>query len=118
MTRENVRSLEGMNTAQAIDGQLPAVKLHVAGLDLDFAQQTVTRRSYRIKLGVVECLVLKTLMEAAPGLLNQTEIVARIWGPDYHGGQERVRGVIGRLRRKLGAGSIETIGREGYRLVC
>ena len=52
-----------------------------------------------------------------PGqVLSRQQLLSRVWGYDFDGGSNIVDVYVGYLRRKLGAGLIDTVRGVGYRL--
>jgi DNA-binding response OmpR family regulator len=49
-------------------------------------------------------------------VLSREQLLSQVWGYDYDPGSNIVDVYVGYLRRKLGAGVIETVRGVGYRL--
>jgi DNA-binding response OmpR family regulator len=62
--------------------------------------------------------MLEVLIRHAGQVLSREQLLSHVWGYDYDPGSNVVDVYVGYLRRKLGAGSIETVRGMGYRLVA
>ena len=79
---------------------------------------TAYRKGYNVKLGAIECRMLAVLMRANGAPVSMESLCESLWsGVEPPVSTSRVRGVAKRLRTKLRGVHIETIVREGYRLV-
>lgn len=86
------------------------------GITLDASRRLAFWRGRKIRLGAVECAALQLLLDAAGRPVTAASLVEQIWGTSESA--EKAREVIRRLRVKLREHNlIETIGREGYRIV-
>ena len=94
-------------------------QLQLGSITLDASRHVVSLRGRRVQLGQRETDVMRVLIEAGGRPVDARAIFQRSWGCEPGAKVARVRGVIGRLRVKLRAAElIETIGREGYRIVA
>ena len=87
-------------------GQLQSELRHGA-LTLDGAPVRLTSHEYR---------VLSYLMHHRDRVVSQIELTEHIYAQDFERDSNTVEVFIGRLRRKLGAASIETVRGLGYRM--
>lgn len=85
-------------------------------VELDPAQQRVSRDGERIALGVFEYRTLLALMEAKGRTLTRDFLQGRLYGDDEAVGSNTVAVYIHQLRRKLGPEVILTVHGFGYRL--
>jgi len=65
-----------------------------------------------------EFKVLSYLMHHQNELVSRTVLTEHIYAQDFDRDSNTIEVFIGRLRKKLPPGSIETIRGGGYRLVC
>lgn len=86
----------------------------------DLALDTSTRRAAvqgrEIDLSAREYHLLQTLMQHPGQVLSREQLLSQVWGYGYDPGSNVVDVYIRYLRRKLGAGRIETVRGIGYRL--
>ncbi len=88
---------------------------------VDLARRRVTRGGGEVKLSPTEYGVLRELALNAGKVVASTQILKRVWGPEYGDETEYVRVFVNRLRTKLEADPsdpriIMSIPRVGYRL--
>ncbi|WP_274562099.1 response regulator transcription factor [Streptomyces spiramyceticus] len=88
----------------------------------DLRMDTATRRVYRgedeVVLTVKEFAVLEQLAVRAGEVVSKAEILEHVWDFAYEGDPNIVEVYVSALRRKLGAGRIQTVRGAGYRLVA
>ena len=86
--------------------------------DVTFDPRTsrVTRRGAIVKLTSHELRVLSYLMHHRDRVVSQTELMDHIYAGDMDRDSNTVEVFVARLRRKLGASSIETMRGAGYRM--
>lgn len=65
-----------------------------------------------------EFKVLSYLMHHQNELMSRTELTEHIYAQDFDRDSNTIEVFIGRLRKKLPSGTIETVRGGGYRLVC
>lgn len=95
-------------------GQLqPAIRCGAVTLDPRLAR--VTRDDVPVKLTSHEFRVLSYLMHHRDRLVSQRELTEHIYAQDFDRDSNTVEVFIARLRRKLGASTIETVRGLGYR---
>jgi two-component system KDP operon response regulator KdpE len=70
-------------------------------LSVNFAQRRVMVGGQPVSLSATEYKLLYELATHAGLVLTHTQILQRVWGPDYSGETELVRSFIRNLRRKL-----------------
>ena len=95
-----------------------AATLRRPALTLDGSGRGVSAGGRHVSLSVRERALLVALMDAGGRTLTAEALLRIAWNESPDPASCKVRVVIARLRRKLGGPElIETIGREGYRLV-
>jgi len=87
-------------------------------ITLDTRTGTVTQRGVTVSLTAHEYRLLAYLMHRAGQVVSRTELVEHLYAQDFDRDSNTVEVFVGRLRRKLGAGLIETIRGLGYRLAA
>ena len=90
--------------------------LQCGGLLLDPRTARVTLEGAAVKLTTHEYRVLSYLMHHRGRLVTQTELAEHIYAQDADRDSNTVEVFIARLRRKIGAGLIETVRGLGYRM--
>jgi two-component system OmpR family response regulator len=83
---------------------------------LDPRTSRVTRRDTAVKLTSHELRVLSYLMHHRDRVVSQTELMDHIYAGDMDRDSNTLEVFVARLRRKLGAASIETVRGAGYRM--
>ncbi len=74
----------------------------VAGdFQMDFQQRRVIVRGKEIKLGPTEWKLLSQLVANAGRVMLHTDLLRRVWGPEYGGETEYLRVYISYLRNKI-----------------
>jgi two-component system OmpR family response regulator len=96
-------------------GQLTPELRHGA-LVLDPRTSTVTLDGQPVKLTSHELRVLSYLMHHQGRVVSKTELVEHIYAQAFDRDSNTVEVFIARLRRKLGAATIETVRGLGYRI--
>ena len=71
-----------------------------------------------LKLTAFEWRVLSQLMLRREAVMERAELIERVYEGDADVDSNSVEVIIGRLRRKIGAGMIETVRGRGYRLTA
>lgn len=94
----------------------PRTELRVGGLTLDPRAAKVTLNGAPVRLTAHEFRVLSYLMHHRGRLVSQAELSEHIYAHDADRDSNTVEVFIARLRRKIGAGFIETVRGMGYRL--
>ncbi len=95
----------------------PAV-LQVGRLRLDVGTHQCTVDGSAVELTPREFSVLEYLMRRAGEVVPKSEILAHVWDFAFDGDENVVEVHISALRRKLGAGAIDTVRGAGYRVVA
>ena len=96
-------------------GQMSA-ELRCGGLVLDTRGARVSADGRPVRLTSHEFRVLSYLMHHRSRVVSQTELTEHIYAMDSERDSNTVEVFIARLRRKLGAGAIETVRGLGYRM--
>jgi two-component system OmpR family response regulator len=95
----------------------PAADIRCGPVTLDPRRARVTLDGVPVRLTSHEYRVLAYLMHHRGRVVPQSELVEHIYAQDSDRDSNTVEVFIARLRRKLGASSIETIRGLGYRMV-
>lgn len=96
-------------------GQASAVMRH-GGICLDTRSGKVTLAGQPIALTSHEYKVLAYLMHRPGAVVSRTELTEHIYAQDFDRDSNTIEVFIGRLRKKLPPGLIETVRGLGYRL--
>ncbi len=88
----------------------------VAGLTLDPAAQRVTQGGAALDLTALEYRALAHLMMHPGRTVSKTELSEHIYGHDEDRDSNVIEVLINRLRKKIGAGLIQTRRGQGYEL--
>ena len=91
--------------------------LVVADLELDLRTRRITVDGRSEDLTTREFALAELLFRHAGQVLSREQILSAVWGFDHDPGSNVVDVYVGYLRRKVGAGAIETVRGVGYRLV-
>ena len=91
-------------------------ELRHGGVVLDPRTSQVTLDGQPVKLTSHELRVLSYLMHHRGRVVSQTELVEHIYAQTFDRDSNTVEVFIARLRRKLGASTIETVRGLGYRI--
>ena len=86
-------------------------------LVVDTAAQRVLLDGIAVKLTGLEYRMLAYLAHRAGQVVSKTELTEHLYAQDFDRDSNTLEVMIGRLRRKLGDGAIETLRGQGYRLV-
>ncbi len=97
------RTTESRTEANEAERLPPAteVKRIFGDLEIHLANQTVKRHGQVVKLTRTEYALLAYLISNAGRVVCHTEILQKVWGPEYGTENEYLRTFIGQLRRKL-----------------
>jgi two-component system OmpR family response regulator len=93
-----------------------APELRADDLTLDPRSGRVTRGGVPVKLTAHEYRVLSYLLHHRGRVVPQSELVEHIYAQDLDRDSNTVEVFVARLRKKLGAGRIETVRGLGYRI--
>jgi two-component system KDP operon response regulator KdpE len=80
----------------------------IDGLTVNFAERRVTLDGEEIQLSATEYKLLSELVAHAGLVLTHSQILQRVWGPNYGGEVALVRTFIRNLRQKLGDDAIHS----------
>src|SRR5438128_5990601 len=88
---------------------------------IDLERRMVTRSGELVHLSRTEWLLLQHLAASAGKVVLHTELLTKVWGPEYRDDLQYLRVWVSRVRRKLGAkpgepGRIKTFQGIGYLL--
>jgi DNA-binding response OmpR family regulator len=92
--------------------------LQVGQLVLDPARRQARAGGSVIELSDREFKLLHQLAANAGEVLSRERLLAEVWGYHFDPGSNVVDVCIRRLRKKLGAGAIETVRHAGYRVAA
>jgi DNA-binding response OmpR family regulator len=91
------------------------IKLQVADLTLDLANNEVHRGTRRIELSARELTLLRVLMREAGRIFSRTELCERVWEREHEYDMKLVEVFISRLRKKIDSPQlIHTVRHLGY----
>ena len=90
-------------------------------IEIDLERRVVTRGGEIVELSRTEWLLLQHLAANAGKVVLHTELLTKVWGPEYRDDLQYLRVWVSRVRRKLGAkpgepGRIKTFQGIGYLL--
>ncbi len=90
-------------------------------VEIDLERRRVSRNGELVQLSRTEWLLLQHLAANAGKVVLHTELLTKVWGPEYRDDLQYLRVWISRVRRKLGAkpgepGRIKTFQGIGYLL--
>lgn len=75
--------------------------LHYPGLTIDLERKIVTAEGEEVRLSRTEWDLLSQLAGNAGRVMMHTELLSRIWGPEYRNETQYLRTWVSRLRAKL-----------------
>ena len=93
-----------------------SAELTCGDLRLDTRTDRVTLDGAQVKLTSHEYKVLTYLMHHQDQVVSRTELTEHIYDQDFDRDSNTIEVFVGRLRRKIGNGLIETVRGLGYRL--
>jgi len=85
-------------------------------VDLDFAGRHARRGGRVVAVTAKEWAILEMLAQRAGRVVSRLDLLDGVWGNASETAAGSLEVLIGRLRRKLGAGLISTLRGEGYSL--
>jgi two-component system OmpR family response regulator len=91
--------------------------LRCGTIELDTRAARVSVGGQPVGLTALEFRILDYLMHHAGKLVSRTELTEHVYAQDFDRDSNTLEVLVGRLRRKLGTDSIETVRGLGYRLV-
>lgn len=92
-------------------------EIALGALLVDTAARAVTWRGAPVRLTALEYGLLAYLAHHAGRPVSKTELTEHLYAQDFDRDSNTLEVVVGRLRRKLDPGLIETARGQGYRLV-
>jgi Response regulators consisting of a CheY-like receiver domain and a winged-helix DNA-binding domain len=87
-----------------------------ANLVVDPARRAVTVRGDSIVLTATEFDILAALARDPGVVISRSQLLDRVWGPEFVGDDHLVDVHVANLRHKIGDGFVETVRGVGYRL--
>jgi two-component system, OmpR family, response regulator len=90
--------------------------LTVGSISVDPATRACTQNGEEVAVTARELAILEYLMRRAEEVVPKADIIANVWDDEFEGGDNVVEVHISALRRKLGAGAIDTARGLGYRM--
>ena len=95
--------------------------VRIGDVEIDLERRFMTRDGELVQLSRTEWLLLQHLAANAGKVVLHTELLTKVWGPEYRDDLQYLRVWISRVRRKLGAkpgepGRIRTFQGIGYLL--
>lgn len=100
---------------RATDAPAAASVLRVGDVVLDPRTRRVAADGDTVELSAREFTLLETFMRHAGQVLSREQLLSHVWGYDYDPGSNVIDVYVGYLRKKVGAGRIETVRGSGYR---
>ena len=99
----------------------PAGIVRFDDIEIDLERRMVMRNGELVQLSRTEWLLLQHLAANAGKVVLHTELLTKVWGPEYRDDLQYLRVWVSRVRRKLGAlpgepGRIKTFQGIGYLL--
>lgn len=98
-------------------GQSASPVVRAGNLIIDRGTRKVRLGADEVPLTVKQFSVLEQLMLRPGNVVSKTEIMEHVWDFSYDGDPNIVEVYVSGLRRKLGAGVIETVRGAGYRVI-
>ncbi|HSH82152.1 MAG TPA: response regulator transcription factor [Herpetosiphonaceae bacterium] len=100
----------------------PAQGMQIGTIAIDFMLQQVRVGGEPVQLTSIEYRVLEELMRHAGQVLSHQYLLERVWGPAYTRETHYLKGIVRRLRQKLGDDAdtphyIQTVWGDGYRFL-
>jgi two-component system, OmpR family, copper resistance phosphate regulon response regulator CusR len=99
-----------------VEAQPEATVLTAAGVSLDLRSRRAAVEDRMVDLSAREFALLEALMRHPDQVLTRQQLLSHVWGYDFDPGSNVVDVYVRYLRRKLGAGAIETVRGVGYRM--
>jgi two-component system KDP operon response regulator KdpE len=93
--------------------------VHIGDIEIDLERRFMTRGGELVQLSRTEWLLLQHLAANAGKVVLHSELLTKVWGPEYRDDMQYLRVWVSRIRRKLGAapgepGPITTYQGIGY----
>jgi two-component system copper resistance phosphate regulon response regulator CusR len=96
----------------------PELVLRVGTLELDVARRRARVGAAAAQLTDREFRLLHHLVLHSDEIISRQQLLEAVWGYHFDPGSNVVDVCVRRLRKKLGAGAIETVRHVGYRLAA
>lgn len=93
-------------------------ELVLGPLRIDPASARVLRDGEPVRLTALEFRLLSYLAHHAGAIISKAELTEHLYAQDFDRDSNTLEVIVGRLRRKLGDGVIETVRGQGYRLAA
>ena len=109
-----------LNVLIQLDAQIrraagnPGPRIEVAGLTLDTRSMQVLRDGSPLKLTPQEFKLVSYLMHQRGRVVSQLEITEHLYAQDFERESNSIEVLVGRVRRKLGEGVVQTRRGFGY----
>lgn len=98
-------------------GALPRGLVTTRGeVTLDFSGRHATRAGKALPITAREWAILDVLVKRGGRVVQKSELLESVWGESGESATNSLEVLVGRLRRKLGPGWIQTLRGEGYAL--
>jgi DNA-binding response OmpR family regulator len=94
-----------------------ATVLRYGDLALDLRTRRAAVAARTVELSAREFALIETFLRNPGQVLSREQLLSHVWGYDFDPGSNVVDVYVRYLRKKLGAGRIETMRGAGYRLV-
>jgi DNA-binding response OmpR family regulator len=98
------------------EGTTEQTVLRVGDVALDLRTRRALVDGRTVDLSAREFTMVETFVRHPDQVLSREQLLSHVWGYDFDPGSNVVDVYVGYLRRKLGAGRIETVRGVGYRL--
>ncbi len=98
------------------EGTVEQTVLAAGRVTLDLRTRRASADGRSFELTAREFTMLEVLLRHPGQVMSREQPLSRVWGYSYDPGSNIVDVYVGYLRRKLGAGAIDTVRGVGYRL--
>ncbi|MCZ2857023.1 response regulator transcription factor [Blastococcus sp. VKM Ac-2987] len=105
-----------LRLAGARESEGEVTVLTVGGLSLDLRTRRASVDGRTVDLSAREFALTETFLRHPGQVLAREQLLSHVWGYDFDPGSNVVDVYVRYLRKKLGAGRIETVRGMGYRL--
>ena len=95
---------------------LAKAEIVLGSLRIDTATHSVTWKGVPVRLTALEYGLLAYLVHHPGRPISKTELTAHLYAQDFDRDSNTLEVLVGRLRRKLSDGAIETVRGQGYRV--
>jgi DNA-binding response OmpR family regulator len=107
-----------LRQAQDGDGTGTRDSLEAGGVHLDLRTRRATVDGRQTDLSSREFMLAEIFMLNAGQVLSREQLLDHVWGLDFDPGSNVVDVYVGYLRKKFGAGTIQTVRGMGYRFIA